>query len=194
MKSSMWWKHVFICNKEGHWKQTPLWRKIERKRCHLYIMMKKNKYWRQGEIKCETWKIIFGLLKASIDNYWIVALRPILWSGLVEVSKLRPPVTTCWCHLRCFLWNSNHMFPSSCKNFYTTSMQLEWKLINSKGALIFCFVNIVISRQWTRMLCGENSYLSHNYECKKWGLHFRSNDEGIRSKAIFSSMLRNPKS
>jgi hypothetical protein len=42
------------------------------------------------------------------------------------------------------------------------------------------------------MLYGENSYLSCNYACKKWGLPFRNNDEGVHSKAISIMYLKKP--
>jgi hypothetical protein len=98
---------------------------------------------------------------------------------LVEVSKFKPQFTVSWCCLGCFLWNSNHLFPSSCKILCATFMWPEWKFRNSKEAPTARSMNILILRRWIRMFCGEKSHLFRNYECRKWGFHFRSNDEQI---------------
>jgi hypothetical protein len=42
------------------------------------------------------------------------------------------------------------------------------------------------------MFYGENSYLSCNYECIEWSLHFKSNDEGVHLEANSIIYLKKP--
>jgi hypothetical protein len=90
----------------------------------------------------------------------------------------------CGILIACFLPLINFFAQCSCDENENLKTQRKLQL--------FCSMKIVISRRQTKMLYGENSYLFCNYECRKWGLHFGSNDEGVQWEAISIMYLKKP--